>query len=47
MGGMVLETNMSEVMTHVEAQSKLEKSETTASSIVKVWKVQMDSEWTD
>ncbi|KAE8618152.1 hypothetical protein XENTR_v10009289 [Xenopus tropicalis] len=27
MGGMVLETNMSEVITQVEAQSKLEKSE--------------------
>lgn len=33
----MLETNMSEVLTHVEAQSKLEKSETSASSIVKVW----------
>ena len=27
MGGMVLETNMSEILTHIEAQSKLEKSE--------------------
>ena len=27
MGGMVLETNMSEIMTHIEAQSKMEKSE--------------------
>lgn len=27
MGGMVLETNMSEIVTHIEAQSKLEKSE--------------------
>ena len=27
MGGMVLETNMSEILTHTEAQSKLEKSE--------------------
>lgn len=27
MGGMVLETNMSEIMTHIEAQNKLEKSE--------------------
>jgi AP-3 complex subunit sigma len=35
MGGMVLETNMGEVMTHIEAQNKLEKSETSASSIVK------------
>ena len=32
----MLETNMSEVLTHIEAQSKLEKSETTASSIMKV-----------
>lgn len=27
MGGMVLETNMSEILTHIEAQNKLEKSE--------------------
>ena len=27
MGGMVLETNMSEIMTHIEAQTKQEKSE--------------------
>ncbi|KXJ13609.1 AP-3 complex subunit sigma-1 [Exaiptasia diaphana] len=27
MGGMVLETNMSEILTHIDAQSKLEKSE--------------------
>ena len=36
MGGMVLETNMSEILTHVEAQNKLEKSETTATNIVRV-----------
>ena len=36
MGGMVLETNMSEIMTHVEAQSKQEKSETSTSTIVRV-----------
>ncbi|XP_065886299.1 AP-3 complex subunit sigma-1-like isoform X2 [Dysidea avara] len=35
MGGMVLETNMSEIMTHVEAQSKQEKSETSTSTIVR------------
>ncbi|XP_051524530.1 AP-3 complex subunit sigma-1-like isoform X4 [Myxocyprinus asiaticus] len=28
MGGMVLETNMSEIITQVEAQNKMEKSET-------------------
>ena len=27
MGGMVLETNMSEILTHIEAQNKIEKSE--------------------
>ena len=27
MGGMVLETNMSEILTRIEEQSKLEKSE--------------------
>ncbi|KAK3718985.1 hypothetical protein QZH41_013153 [Actinostola sp. cb2023] len=27
MGGMVLETNMSEILTHIDAQNKLEKSE--------------------
>ena len=34
-GGMVLETNMTEVLAHVEAQTKLEKQETTAVSFVK------------
>ncbi len=27
MGGMVLETNMAEIMVHIDAQSKLEKQE--------------------
>ena len=27
MGGMVLETNMTEILTHIEAQNKLEKQE--------------------
>jgi len=36
MGGMVLETNMSEILTHVEAQNKQEKSETTTSTLVRV-----------
>ena len=36
MGGMVLETNMSEILTHVETQSKMEKSETTTTNIVRV-----------
>ena len=36
MGGMVLETNMSEILTHVEAQNKLEQSETTTTNIVRV-----------
>ena len=36
MGGMVLETNMSEILTHVDAQTKLEKSETTATAAIRV-----------
>ena len=35
MGGMVLETNMAEIMTHVEGQDSKEKSETTATSTIK------------
>lgn len=27
MGGMVLETNMTEILTHIEAQNKIEKQE--------------------
>ena len=38
MGGMVLETNMAEIMTHVEGQDSKEKSETTATSTIKVWR---------
>ena len=34
MGGMVLETNMSEILTHIEAQNKLEKSEVILSTII-------------
>lgn len=37
MGGMVLETNMSEILTHVEAQNKLEKSESSPTSTIKVY----------
>lgn len=33
MGGMVLETNMSEILTHIEAQNKLEKSEVSESTM--------------
>ena len=29
MGGMVLETNMTEILTHIEAQNKIEKQEVT------------------
>ena len=36
MGGMVLETNMSEILTHIDGQNKLEKSETTTASTLKV-----------
>ena len=36
MGGMVLETNMSEILTHVEAQNKLEKSESSPTSSIRV-----------
>ncbi len=35
-GGMVLETNMSEILVHVDAQTKLEKSETSPTSAIKV-----------
>ena len=35
-GGMVLETNMSEILVHVDAQSKLEKSESSPTSTIKV-----------
>lgn len=35
-GGMVLETNMSEILTHVDAQTKLEKSESSPTSALKV-----------
>ncbi|XP_064388544.1 AP-3 complex subunit sigma-1-like [Halichondria panicea] len=34
-GGMVLETNMSEILVHVDAQTKLEKSETSPTSAIK------------
>lgn len=33
MGGMVLETNMSEIITQVEAQTKMEKSEVRATRV--------------
>ncbi len=36
MGGMVLETNMSEILTHVDAQNRLEKSESSPTSTIKV-----------
>lgn len=36
LGGMVLETNMAEILAHVDAQSKLEKSEASATSTLKV-----------
>jgi AP-3 complex subunit sigma len=35
MGGMVLETNISEIVTHVEAQNKLEKSENSPTMSIK------------
>ena len=35
-GGMVLETNMSEILVHVDVQSKLEKSESSPTSTIKV-----------
>lgn len=35
-GGMVLETSMSEIITHVDAQSKLEKSESSAATALRV-----------
>lgn len=36
MGGMVLETNMSEILVHVEAQNKLEKAESSPTSTIRV-----------
>ena len=36
MGGMVLETNMSEILVHIEAQNKLEKSEASPTSAIRV-----------
>lgn len=36
MGGMVLETNMTEILTHVDAQNKLEKSEASPTSAIRV-----------
>ena len=35
-GGMVLETNMSEILTHVEAQNKQEKAEANTVTTIKV-----------
>ena len=35
-GGMVLETNMSEILTHIDSQTKQEKSEATAVTTLKV-----------
>ena len=35
MGGMVLETNMNEILSHVQAQQKMEKDERGAASLVK------------
>lgn len=35
-GGMVLETSMSEIITHVDAQNKLEKSESSAATTLRV-----------
>jgi len=34
MGGMVLETNMSEILTHIEAQNKIEKQEVNLSFLL-------------
>ena len=34
MGGMVLETNMTEVLTHLDAQAKLEKSEVSLNKFI-------------
>ena len=36
MGGMVLETNISEVVTQVDQQNKVEKSETSPTMTIKV-----------
>ncbi len=36
MGGMVLETNMAEILCHVDAQNKLEKSEASATATLRV-----------
>lgn len=36
MGGMVLETNISEIVTQIEAQNKMEKSESSPTMSIKV-----------
>ena len=43
MGGMVLETNMSEILSHIDAQSRLEKSESSPSSTIRVNNVYNDN----
>jgi hypothetical protein len=37
MGGMVLETNMSEITTRIDEQNKLEKQEVSLMSKYKIW----------
>ncbi len=41
-GGMVLETNMSEILVHVDAQTKVEKSESSPTSTIKVNRIHND-----
>ena len=37
MGGLVMETSIAEVVSHVEAQNKMEKSESSPTTALKVW----------
>ena len=37
MGGMVLETNMTEIITRIEEQNKMEKSEVNSNHSINIW----------
>lgn len=41
MGGMVLETNMTEILIHVDAQNKVEKSEASPTSAIRVSEIKL------
>lgn len=45
MGGMVLETNMNEIVTQIDAQNKLEKSEVKMKTIKANWCMIIQHAW--